>query len=343
MRRIDGEMARITEPLKQHTRFLITTHMNGDGDAFSSALALRRALVQMGKTSCIVVHDRIPDQRYTFLPDFEEIRWIHDPTGHRHNAEGVVVLDVPNWDRMGDVASVVRSSTCVLNIDHHESNHRFGTYVLVRPEASSTCELVYEMIAALHVPVDPDMATQLYTGILFDTGGFRFSNTSARSLKICGKLIEYGAAPEVIADAVFHRRSYASLKLMGEALNSLTLHFGGQVSSMELNRRIPDGERGPDMDTEGFVERALSMDGVKVAFFLKRQDADHFWASLRSKGEARVGDIARRFGGGGHSKAAGCRIRGTLEKAKAALLEEIRQHLIDLGEQHEGGSTAQEA
>jgi phosphoesterase RecJ-like protein len=171
------------------------------------------------------------------------------------------------------------------------------------------------------------MAIQLYTGILFDTGGFRFGNTSARSLRICGKLIECGATPDGIADAVFHRRSYTSLKLMGEALNSLTLHFGGQVSAMELDRWIPDGERGRDMDTEGFVDLGLSIDGVRVAFFLKRQDGDHFRVSLRAKDEVCVGDVARRFGGGGHSKAAGCRIRGTLEEAKAALLEEIYRHL----------------
>ena len=166
MGRIDGDAVGIAELLRRCEGFLITTHMNGDGDAFSSALALRRALTKMGKGVDIVVHDRIPDQRYLFLPDFETIQWIHEFTQAIEAAgrekDVLIALDVPNWERMGDVADTARSRERVFNIDHHESNGGFGTYRFVRPEASSTCELVYEIIRALDVEIDVELATLLY-------------------------------------------------------------------------------------------------------------------------------------------------------------------------------------
>ena len=314
-----SELTEIVSMLEKRNGFLISTHVNADGDALSAVLVCGAILRKLGKTYRIVVHDRIPDERYRFLPGFEEIHSFKqtlDPVP----ANVFLAVDTPNMDRLGDVARLLPENGSILVVDHHESNEPFGHLRFVRPEASSTCELLYEVISELKLPVDERIATCIYTGIAFDTGGFRFANTSSEALRIAAEMVDRGAQPDLIADAVFHRRSYESTKCLGQVLNSLELHLDGKVSSIYLQ-----GDR--SKDTEGFIDYALFIVGVEVAFFLKEEEGGRFRVSLRSKNRINVNRIAQQFGGGGHRKAAGCRMQGHAEEIKALLLEEIARHL----------------
>jgi len=314
-----SDLSKIVSALKTCDGFLISTHVNADGDALSAVLVCGAILRNLGKTYRIVVPDPAPEERYRFLPGFEEIHSFEqtlDPVP----ANVLLAVDVPTMDRIGDVAHLLPEYVSIIVIDHHESNEWFGEVNFVRPEASSTCQLLYEVISELKLPFDERIATCIYTGIAFDTGGFRFANTSSEALRIAAEMVDRGARPDVIADAVFHRRSYKATKRLGQVLNSLELHLDGKVSSIYL-----PGAR--DQDTEGFIDYAISIVGVEVAFFLREEKEGRFRVSLRSKNQINVSRIAQRFGGGGHRKAAGCRMQGRAAEVKALLLEEIARHL----------------
>ncbi len=315
----DSDPAGIVSALKRYDNFLISTHVNADGDAISAVIVCAAILKKLGKTHRIVVHDPVPDERYRFLPDFGEIHSF-EQTSEPASFNVLLALDVPTMDRIGDATRLLPEDASVLVIDHHESNELFGEVNFVRAEASSTCELLYEVISELKLPFDEGIATCLFTGIAFDTGGFRFSNTSGEALRIAAEMVDRGAQPDGIADAVFHRRSYEATKLLGQALDAIELHLNGKVSSIYL-----PGAR--SKDTDGFINYALFIDGVEVAFFIKEEERERFRVSFRSKNQIDVNRIAGRFGGGGHQKAAGCRIKGQAEEIKALILEEIARHL----------------
>ena len=315
----DSDPAGIVSALKTYDNFLISTHVNADGDAISAVLVCAAILKKLGKTHRIVVHDPVPDERYRFLPGFGEIHSF-EQTPEPAPFNVLLALDVPTMDRIGDVVRLLAEGASVLVVDHHESNEAFGEVNFVRAEVSSTCELLYEVISELKLPFDKEIATCLFTGIAFDTGGFRFSNTSGAALRIAAEMVDRGVRPDRIADAVFHRRSYEATQLLGQALNAIELHLNGKVSSIYL-----PGER--SKDTEGFINYALFIDGVEVAFFIKEEEQGHFRVSFRSKNQIDVNRIAGRFGGGGHRKAAGCRIKGQVEEVKSLVLEEIARYL----------------
>ncbi|OPX25637.1 MAG: hypothetical protein DRP97_01815 [Candidatus Latescibacterota bacterium] len=315
----DSDPTGIASALKMYDNFLISTHVNADGDAISAVLVCAAILKKLKKTHRIVVHDPVPDERYRFLPGFGEIHSF-EQTPDPGPVGLLLALDVPTMERIGDVARLLPEGASVLVVDHHESNEAFGEVNFVRPEASSTCELLYEVVSELRLPFDERMATYLYTGIAFDTGGFRFSNTSGKALRIAAEMVDHGAQPDRIADAVFHRRSYEATKLLGQALSAIELHLNGKVSSIYL-----PGDR--SKDTDGFINYALFIDGVEVAFFMREEEPGRFRVSFRSKNRINVSRIAGRFGGGGHGKAAGCRIKGQAEEVKALVLEEIARYL----------------
>ncbi|MFH1008728.1 MAG: bifunctional oligoribonuclease/PAP phosphatase NrnA [Candidatus Latescibacterota bacterium] len=313
------EAGGIAAALATYDDFLIATHVYADGDAIGAVLLCAAILRKLGKRSQIVLHDAAPDLRYRFLPGFSEIHSF-EQTPDPGPIRALLALDVPTMARIGDVAQLLPDGIPVLVVDHHASNEAFGQENFVRPEASSTCELLHEVVTELGLPFDEPMATCLYTGIAFDTGGFRFSNTSGEALRIAAEMVDRGVRPDRIADALFHRRSYEATRHLGRVLSGIELHLSEKVSSIYL-----PGDR--SKDTDGFINYALFIDGVEVAFFIRDEEPGHFRVSLRSQNEVDVNLIAGRFGGGGHRKAAGCRMAGRVEEVKRLILEEIARHL----------------
>jgi len=317
-----GALQKAVEFLREGDRFLVTAHRNVDGDGLASLLACGMLLERMGKSYEMVLHDPIPDERYSFLPGFTRVRSPRTPLPWSPGR--AVVLDTPTLERLGDVASLLPGRGSVLNIDHHEDNNLFGGINLVLTEVSSTCEVLYSLFGHLGVPVEGDVALCLYTGILFDTGGFRFSNTTSRALHIAGDLVEGGVRPDQVADAIFHRRSPQAIRRLAKALSTIEFHCEGKIGLMWLDEVVPEGDGRTSEDTEGFVDMALFVDGVEVAAFLRKRGEKSFRVSLRSRGEVSVNHIAGRFGGGGHSRAAGCYVHGDLEEVRVRVLEAIK-------------------
>lgn len=306
--------------LSEGDKFLLTTHRNADGDGLASLLACGMLMRRMGKSYLMVVSDPIPEGRYSFLPGFPEI--LSCQGSLPWCPERAVVLDTPNLERLGDATELLPEARHVLNVDHHEDNVFFGSINLVLPEASSTCEILYLIFSSLGLPLDGDVALCIYTGIAFDTGGFRFSNTTSEALHIAGDMVELGVRPDEVADALFHRRSPEAIRRLAEALSSLEFYCGGKVGMISLDDVTSEGT---SEDTEGFVDMVLFVDGVEVAAFLRRVDGGSFRVSLRSRGGVPVNKIAGRFGGGGHPRAAGCYVHGDICEAKSRILEAIRE------------------
>jgi phosphoesterase RecJ-like protein len=306
------------EFLAQGDDFLVTSHINSDGDGIGSCLALQGMIQSMGKKATIILHD-IPEA-YDFLDGWKNIRQVADPPAAKQRY--AIVLDCPTLERIGDVQHYLDENTRILNIDHHKDNQFFGTTNLVAPTISSSCELVYHLAIAAGFHIDETAAAQLYMGILFDTGGFRFSLTTATTFEVAAELVRRGARLDYIADQLFGNKDFESVKLIGKAVGSLTLYENGRIATLLLSYQ--DMHEG---DAEEVVNYGLLVKGVEVTLLLKEQEPDFYRISLRSRDRVDVSLIAAQFDGGGHAKASGCRLRGSAEEVRQKLLDEVRKHL----------------
>lgn len=307
--------------------FLLSTHINADGDGLSAMLALAAMLRAMGRNYRMVVNDLEVDGRYVFLGGFSEIESI-GTMRDRPQFKRAVFLDTPTGSsqRTGDVAKLVDEGTQVLIIDHHRSEQEEGDFRLVDLGASATSELVLRLVQAAEVEVTAEIATQVYTGIAFDTKLFKFSNPE-RGLEACAELVGRGADPQAIADILFARESYETMKTLGVALTTLELHYAGRVATLHVDHKTY--LMGGDLDM--VVDHAMSIDGVEVALFSKEEVPGRHRVSLRSRGRVDVNKIARQFGGGGHRNASGCAMEAPLEELEKAVLEHVRRALNEPG------------
>ena len=296
-------------------QFLLTSHVNSDWDGLGGCIALKLLLEKLGKKSTIVLHD-LPNEFYRFLDGWELITQV--PEGQVEAASHAVVLDSPNIERIGDVVRCISEFTQILIIDHHQDTDPFGTVNLVSTEVSSACEIVYHLSLACDLEIDASMAAQLYTGILFDTGGFRYSLTSPETFEVAAALVRKGAKLDYIADQLFNNKTFNSVKLIGRAVDSMELHFDDRAALLHLAYK--DLGKG---DPEDIVNYGLLVRGVKVAVLMREEERGRYRVSLRSRDEVDVRSIASQFGGGGHTKASGCRLEGDLATVKRKLLEAI--------------------
>lgn len=314
--------------LKSHDDFLLSSHVNADGDAISSLLAMGSILSRLGKRHRIILHDKTPDPKFGFLPSFSSIENYYAGILNGEAVHSAILLDVPGFGRIGDVATLIEAgqSVEILNIDHHESNEGFGTVQFLDRHASSSAELVHRICEALQVTFDRALASQIYTGIMFDTGRFRHSNTSPSALRVCAEMVAFGAQPELIADAVYDEKSYDSVRILGKVLLTMERHFDDRVCLMFISGE--DLHSGIDVD--GYVDHGMAVAGVEVCVFFKEYQPNRHRLSLRSRGAVDVNGVASAFGGGGHLRAAGCFIDEPLSTARERLLEELGRHLKEL-------------
>ncbi len=311
---------------KSSDRFLVTSHVNPDGDGLASMFACARILRALGKEVWLVA-DGLLSPRYAYLPDFASVEPYREGMETELLPANVITVDVPTVARLERVARLLPQDATILKIDHHPSDDHFGRFNYVDPEASSTAELVYRLCGTLHIPIDRELATLLYTGIAFDTGRFRFSSTTASALRIAAECVRAGANPQHIAEQLFYEYRPTMLSLLAHTLQSLERFLNGRVAMLSLDYSLLVQTQYHDEDGDGFVDYAVSLQGVEVALFLREHEPGHIRVSLRAKHDFDVRAVAEVFGGGGHRKAAGARIAGTLPEVKATVLAEIRRRL----------------
>lgn len=313
-------LRRISALIGRHRTFLITAHERLDGDALGSELALCWMLSGLGKEAVIYNQDPTPEN-YRFLPGSDRIVRELPPLGP---FEVAVVLDCSELERVGRESERIRTIPNLINIDHHVSNGEFCDARLIDPQASSTGELIFRLVRDMNAAVSAEMATCLYTAILTDTGGFRYGNTRRGTLLTAADLVGAGARPQWISENVYEADSPARLRLLSAVLPTLALEEGGRVGSLVVMQEALAGAGALTEHTEGFVDLPRSIRGVEISILYAELPGGNFKLSLRSKGNVDVERVARVFGGGGHTNAAGCRAEGELSEIRRRVIEAIR-------------------
>ncbi len=302
----------IASVFKKETVFFLATHINPDGDAIGSALALSSALESIGKKVYVYNKDRVPEL-YKFMPGHQSFRsglknaFTEDPV--------LVLLDCNSPERAALEKYPFRRSVV---IDHHQTERDFGDVRWVVPGAAATGLMIFYLIKAMGVALTREIATNLYTSIVVDTGTFRYSNTSSEVLIASAELIKAGADPSYIAECLYDRWEEDRFELLVMTLNNLEIKNG--VAFMHITKKMFQKTGTSSEDTENFSNFPRQIKTVKISAFF-RDIGDGFWkASLRSKGNIDVSKIAELYGGGGHRNAAGFKTRGSLRAVKEKFL-----------------------
>jgi len=303
--------------IRQGNRFLLTSHVNPDGDAIGSELGLARLLRSLGKGAVVWNRDPTPTV-YRPLPGSERIHVGEEPpAGFPDVFDGIIVLECPSPDRTGLEAHL--GAKPVINIDHHLGNQCYGVVNWVDSAAPAVGEMVYRLSQGLKVAIDPETASCLYLTLVTDTGGFRFSNATPAAFEAAAALVRDGAHPEQVSQWLYESQPLAVVKLLGEMIQTLHLHEGGRVATGLLTLGMFERAGASPGDSEGLIDHLRSIAGVDaVALIREREDGTHK-VSLRSRGEVDVEKIARHHGGGGHRNAAGFSMDGD----GAAIREEV--------------------
>jgi phosphoesterase RecJ-like protein len=320
----DGCLAQVIGIIQEHQTFVVLEHEKPDGDCVGSGLAMVQALQSLGKQAILVSHDPHPAV-YDFLPSrqFYTRAAYLEPTDFA--PEAAIFLDCTDPERAGSGLKLASGRPWV-NIDHHVSNSRFGDAYLVDPDASATGEIIYRAMAALGVEITPEIATCIYVAIVTDTGGFRYQNTTGDCLKLAALLLEKGVSAWEIAEQVFETRSVSSVLLLGHALSTLKLYRGGKVAAVTVTREMLEATGATLEETEGIIGYPRSVSGVEVAlFFRESEDGKGFHVSFRSRSRVDVAGVAVSLGGGGHPRAAGALVEGTIGEATAKVMAALER------------------
>lgn len=311
--------------MKQGQRFLVVSHVQPDGDAISSTVAISWLLQKLGKSAVLMNESKLPS-RLSFLYQFDRIIQYTDAAPDQM-FDTIIAVDCADFRRIGDVASLFVPGAKLLNIDHHPTNNGFGTVNIIRPAAAATVEILFDLIERAGLALDLDCATAIYTGLLTDTGGFRYSNTSPRVMEIASQLLAVGVSGNQLADHLLEKMTMAKLKLLQVALNRLTFSKTLEIGWLYISKNDLDETGAVPEDIEGIVNYALNVDGVEVGILFKETDDGGVKASLRSAGKVDVAAIAQAFGGGGHVRASGCRLEGPIDGAIERMTESVRKAL----------------
>lgn len=323
MEKVTDTYEEILEFLSENDDFLLTTHLSADGDAYGSMLAMAYLLEMWGKKYEMIIHDREKEEKYSYLWGWEKIRVYHKD--YRRSYQAAVVLDVPSRSRIGDPEALLPLPEKCLKIDHHPVEEDFTRYSLVDTCASSTCQLVYEILTRGNVELDRNLSDLLLSGIMYDTGRFSFSNTNQRDFEIAADLVSYGSQPHQIATNLFFNNNFQSLKILGYGLSNIESHLDGKVCVIYLPTEIL--RQADQVDMEDLTNYSIAIKGVEVGLFIRQPEPGLIKVSFRSRGRVDVNKVARSFGGGGHIHAAGCRVSGDPEEIKDKIIGEIKAQL----------------
>jgi phosphoesterase RecJ-like protein len=309
----ERQAARIAEALRDRQRFLITSHLKPDGDSIGSQMAMAYALRALGKDVRVVNRDQAAPALLLF-PGVETIEIADRAEGP---FDAVLVMECGDLARTG-VQGL--DPYFIINIDHHPGNAMFGAINWFDRGAAACGEMVFEVIQALGVRLTPEIAVHIYVAILTDTGSFHYSSISPRTFDICRQTLEAGVDPVAVARSVFDSNNIGRLRLFGAVLGSVELEDSGQLATIYMDRAMARAAGGTYDDTEGLINLPLTVKEIQAVVFFKEVDHAEYRVSLRSKGAIDVGEVAKRFGGGGHKNASGCTVEGALPEVRAQVI-----------------------
>jgi bifunctional oligoribonuclease and PAP phosphatase NrnA len=309
-----SDLSAVVDAIRDHDRFVITTHENPDGDALGSLLAAKLAFDELGKDSVMVLHSDAPlPGEYLFMPLAELRRRWPDDVSERV----LVALDCANESRIAD-PDVLGRVPLTLDIDHHHDNTRFGDINLVEATASSTGEVLRDILRELDVELTPSIAEPLYIALVTDTGRFQYTNTTPKALRLAAELVEAGADVHRVFQGVYESVQFAKLKLLARALERAQVYEGGRIVISYLLRTDFADVGAAEPYSEGIIDYLRAVEGADMAVLIReppRKGGPTRRVSLRaSVDELDVSAIARQCGGGGHRQAAGFSSEASIEE-----------------------------
>jgi bifunctional oligoribonuclease and PAP phosphatase NrnA len=315
----------ILQTIRAKKSFLISTHVNPDPDALAAQLSLGIFLRRLGKKVCLINENWVP-QRYLFLPGARSI--LKMPEGRRRTSfEVALIVDCGDLNRIGAVQGLIDEKKIIINIDHHLTNQSFGQLNYVDTEASSTSEIVYDLIAAAKVPLTKEMALLLYLGIMTDTGSFRYENTTAYTHQVVAQLMKHNFSVSELYRKLYETIPLEDLNSFHKVVNAIEPLFKGQVICVELHRTLLKKFSGAFDLRDKIFQHLRAIKDVKVVIILTEEGKNRTRINLRSHGKMNVAKLASRFHGGGHSRASGCLIPCPISRARQLILSEVRREL----------------
>ena len=301
----------------------IAGHIRPDGDCISSTLALRGYLknARPGTKITVFTQDN-PPTIFSYLEGYDEMNLTYSP---KEKYDVFVALDVSSLDRLGDSLWFFENAGKTICVDHHETNPGLADVNEIRPKASSTCEVLFDLFEKEYM--DDKVAECLFTGIVHDSGVFQYSNMSRKSFNTVGELVEYEFdGPKIIQDT-FYEKSYIQNQILGRALLESILFMDGKCIVSMVDRKMMDFYNVLPKHLEGIVNQLKNTRGVEVAIFMYEMGTQRFKVSMRSNGLVNVAKVAAVFGGGGHERAAGVEMNGTYYDVINALSREIEKQM----------------
>ncbi|MDU7560212.1 MAG: bifunctional oligoribonuclease/PAP phosphatase NrnA [Finegoldia magna] len=317
--KINDEILKFKEQLNEASSIALISHLDPDGDNLGSLTALSKSLLNLGKKVYPIEFDKIPEN-LKFLPNLDLLSENTDI-----NIDMIICLDCANYERLGNIDELFNKARYRINIDHHQSNEFYGDVNIVKKGYSSTCELVFDVINEVNLPIDEEISMSLLTGISTDTGRFLYSATTADTLAKASKLVEYGADMMKINELIYQSKKFEAQLLENEILSKTEIYNDyvafGFVMTDQLNKYNVEIS-----DIDSVINTFRDTDKIKISVLIKQQTENEYKVSFRSKGNIDVGLIAKNLGGGGHKNAAATRITGDFETVSNKIKEEIDRY-----------------
>lgn len=320
-----SELGAVAAALTGHERFLVTTHENPDGDALGSLVAATLMLDRLGKDAVMYLYGDVPiPGEYQFMQLDRLTRTLPDDAAERV----LIAVDCANEDRIGHDLELVERAPLTIDIDHHHDNTRFGDVNLIVPGASSTGEVLRDILAELGQDLTPEIAEALYIALVTDTGRFQYTNTTSKALRLAAELVDAGADVHSIFQQVYESVEFQKLKLLARALERASVYEGGRIVVSYLLRSDFTELGAPDPYSEGIIDYLRAVEGAAMAVLIReppRLSGPERRVSLRaSTDELDVSAIARKSGGGGHRQAAGFSSASSIEEITDFVRREFR-------------------
>lgn len=319
------ELAAAGRFMREHDRFLVVSHVSPDGDAISSTCAIGWMLEQLGKSYVLANADPVPG-KFSYLTGADEIR-SPEQLATLAPFDTVIAVDCADYSRLGDTVQLLADGCALLNIDHHPTNDRFGSVALIAPQAAATAEILFDLLESLQLNWELAVAECLYTGLLTDTGGFRYSSTSAKVLRQAAHLLELGCNADELASHLLEKVTLSQLDLLRKALSTLQFRCNGQLAWITVRTQDLSETGASPEDLDGLVNYPRNIEGVEVGVLFKQTEANRYKVSFRSGGRADVAKVAQQFGGGGHIRASGATLEGSLEEVTERVLAAAEEAL----------------
>jgi bifunctional oligoribonuclease and PAP phosphatase NrnA len=313
-------LEQIGRALHEHQRFAVLSHVRPDGDALGSQLALALSLQQLGK-DVRVWNEGGMLEKYSFVP---RASLLTKPPAAPEDFDVAIALDTAIQNRLGTAFQAIRSAKVWINIDHHQSNPGYGDIVFIDPDSPATGQILFELIKSQHLPLDVEIAENLYVAIATDTGSFQYPNTTARTFEIAAELVRVGVNVGRVSQQVYENYPRRRVELLRELLGTMRFAANGRVASFSLDLKMAKQLQVIPEDNEGLIDHLRAIRGVIVAVFFEELFGGKVRVSMRSKSDnVDVSAICEKFGGGGHKLAAGARVPGTLAEVEKKILEAI--------------------